>query len=114
MTANFHRCNYELISCFVISTELINIEREAAFFSFHTTYSNKPVTVPVVQSAMRVIIVKLPLIQDEQEDIDTRSIKWFYCRVFDWYHLTNNVTLELLCYKVMVFVLFEYIGKILQ
>jgi len=34
MTANFHRCNYELISCFVISTELINIEREAVFFLF--------------------------------------------------------------------------------
>ncbi len=32
-------CNYELISCFVISTELINIEREADFFFFlqHTT-----------------------------------------------------------------------------
>lgn len=34
MTANFQRCNYELISCFVISSELINIEREADFFFF--------------------------------------------------------------------------------
>lgn len=99
MTANFQRCNYELISCFVMSSELINIEREADFFSFHTTYSNKPVTVPVVQSAMRVIIVKLPIIQNKQEDIDTLNKKIFYCSVFYWYHLTKNFTLELLCYK---------------